>query len=103
MEDTYPLFHPFWARFDLAQLRTRRPNASKKVLTENFRELEDAGSWFEETLAGLFRHVEYDFSEAVRPRFSRCWTTWPIPWLGRSRRRKASKRCLKRKIWAPAK
>ena len=51
----------------LGQLRRELRRASKKVLTENLRELEDAGLVVRRDLGGSVRHVEYDFSEAMRP------------------------------------
>jgi DNA-binding HxlR family transcriptional regulator len=38
------------------------------VLTENLRDLEDAGLVVRRDLGGSVRHVEYDFSEAMRPK-----------------------------------
>ena len=49
----------------LGQLRRELGNASKKVLTENLRELEDAGLVVRRDLGGSVRHVEYDFSEEM--------------------------------------
>ena len=46
----------------LGQLRRELRTASKKVLTENLRELEDAGLVVRRDLGGSVRHVEYDFS-----------------------------------------
>ena len=43
------------------------PSASKEVLTENLRELEASGIVVRRDLSGTVRHVEYDFSEAMRP------------------------------------
>jgi DNA-binding HxlR family transcriptional regulator len=51
----------------LGQLRRELKHASKKVLTENLRELEDAGLVVRRDLGGSVRHVEYDFSDAMRP------------------------------------
>ena len=51
----------------LGQLRRELKHASKKVLTENLRELEDAGLVVRRDVGGSVRHVEYDFSEAMRP------------------------------------
>ena len=51
----------------LGQLRREVGNVSKKVLTENLRELEDAGLVVRRDLGGSVRHVEYDFSEEMRP------------------------------------
>jgi DNA-binding HxlR family transcriptional regulator len=51
----------------LGQLRRELRTASKKVLTENLRELEDAGLVVRRDLGGSVRHVEYDFIEEVRP------------------------------------
>ena len=52
----------------LGQLRRELRHASKKVLTENLRDLEDAGLVVRRDLGGSVRHVEYDFSEAMRPK-----------------------------------
>ena len=38
------------------------------MLTENLRELEDAGLVVRGDLGGSVGHVEYDFSEAMRPK-----------------------------------
>ena len=51
----------------LGQLRRELRHASKKVLTENLRELEDAGLVVRRDLGGSVRHVEYDFTEVMRP------------------------------------
>jgi DNA-binding HxlR family transcriptional regulator len=51
----------------LGQLRRELRTASKKVLTENLRELEDAGLVVRRDLGGSVRHVEYDFRDEVRP------------------------------------
>ncbi len=51
----------------LGQLRRELGTASKKVLTENLRELEDAGLVVRRDLGGSVRHVEYDFRDEVRP------------------------------------
>jgi DNA-binding HxlR family transcriptional regulator len=51
----------------LGQLRRELRTASKKVLTENLRELEDAGLVVRRDLGGSVRHVEYDFIDEVRP------------------------------------
>jgi DNA-binding HxlR family transcriptional regulator len=51
----------------LGQLARLIPSASKKVLTENLRELEASGIVVRRDLSGAVRHVEYDFSEAMRP------------------------------------
>jgi len=47
----------------LGQLRRELRHASKKVLAENLRELEDAGLVLRSDLGGSVRHVEYDFTE----------------------------------------
>lgn len=52
----------------LGQQRRELKYASKKVLTENLRELEDAGLVVRKDFGGSVRHVEYDFSEAMRPK-----------------------------------
>ena len=51
----------------LGQLVRELPAASKKVLTENLRELEDAGLIVRRDLSGSVPHVEYDFKDEVRP------------------------------------
>jgi DNA-binding HxlR family transcriptional regulator len=51
----------------LGQLARRIPCASKKVLTENLRELEANGIVVRRDLSGNVRHVEYDFNEGLRP------------------------------------
>ena len=55
----------------LGQLARDLPAASKKVLTENLRELEDAGLVIRRDLGGLVRHVEYDFRQEIRPAIER--------------------------------
>ena len=50
----------------LGQLRRALGQASKKVLTENLRELEEAGLVIRRDYGGSVRHVEYDFSDSVR-------------------------------------
>ena len=50
----------------LGQLRRELRHASKKVLAENLRELEDAGLVLRRDLGGSVRHVEYDFTEDMR-------------------------------------
>ena len=52
----------------LGQLRRELRHASKKVLAENLRELEDAGLVLRRNLGRSVRHVEYDFTEGMRPR-----------------------------------
>ena len=51
----------------LGQLVRELPSASKKVLTENLRDLEDAGLVIRRDLGGSVRHVEYDFKDEMRP------------------------------------
>jgi DNA-binding HxlR family transcriptional regulator len=51
----------------LGQLRRELRHASKKVLTQNLRELEDAGLVVRRDLGGSVRHVEYYFNETMRP------------------------------------
>jgi len=51
----------------LGQLRRELGTASKKVLTENLRELEESGLVVRRDLGGSVRHVEYDFHEEKRP------------------------------------
>jgi DNA-binding HxlR family transcriptional regulator len=51
----------------LGRLRRELRTASKKVLTENLRELEDSGLIVRRDLGGAVRHVEYDFRDEVRP------------------------------------
>jgi DNA-binding HxlR family transcriptional regulator len=51
----------------LGQLRRELRTASKKVLTENLRELEESGLVVRRDLGGSVRHVEYDFREERRP------------------------------------
>jgi DNA-binding HxlR family transcriptional regulator len=48
------------------QLARLIPSASKKVLTENLRELEASGIVVRRDLCGTVRHVEYDFTDAMR-------------------------------------
>jgi len=50
----------------LGQLRRELRTASKKVLTENLRELEESGLVVRRDLGGSVRHVEYDFHEERR-------------------------------------
>lgn len=50
----------------LGQLVRELPKASKKVLTENLRELEDAGLVIRRDLGGSVPHVEYDFKDDMR-------------------------------------
>jgi DNA-binding HxlR family transcriptional regulator len=51
----------------LGQLRRELRTASKKVLTENLRELEESGLVVRRDLGGSVRHVEYDFHDEMRP------------------------------------
>ncbi len=51
----------------LGRLRRELRTASKKVLTENLRELEGAGLVVRQDLGGTVMHVEYDFRDEVRP------------------------------------
>jgi len=51
----------------LGQLARLIPSASKKVLTEKLRQLEASGIVVRRDLSGTVRHIEHDFSEAVRP------------------------------------
>lgn len=51
----------------LGQLVRELRTASKKVLTENLRELEDAGLVIRRDLGGSVPHVEYDFKDEMRP------------------------------------
>lgn len=51
----------------LGQLVRELPSASKKVLTENLRELEIAGLVIRRDLGGSVPHVEYDFRDEMRP------------------------------------
>lgn len=51
----------------LGQLSRAIPSASKKVLTENLRELETSGMVVRRDLSGTVRHVEYDIAEGLRP------------------------------------
>lgn len=50
----------------LGQLTRELPTASKKVLTENLRELERAGLIVRRDFDEVLRHVEYDFAEGSR-------------------------------------
>jgi DNA-binding HxlR family transcriptional regulator len=50
----------------LGQLGRRIPAASKKVLTENLRNLESAGLIVRTDMSRQVRHVEYDFAEASK-------------------------------------
>lgn len=50
----------------LGRLTRQLPTASKKVLTENLRELEHAGLIVRRDFGEAVRHVEYDFAEEVR-------------------------------------
>jgi DNA-binding HxlR family transcriptional regulator len=50
----------------LGQLARAIPGASKKVLTENLRELQRAGLIVRQEYNEALRHVEYDFSKDVR-------------------------------------
>jgi DNA-binding HxlR family transcriptional regulator len=51
----------------LGRLTRELPTASKKVLTENLRELERAGLIVRQDFGETLRHVEYDFAEGLRP------------------------------------
>jgi len=50
----------------LGQLGRRIPTASKKVLTENLRNLESAGLVVRTDMSRQVRHVEYDLAEASK-------------------------------------
>ena len=50
----------------LGQLGRRIPSASKKVLTENLRNLESAGLIVRTDMSRQVRHVEYDLAEASK-------------------------------------
>jgi DNA-binding HxlR family transcriptional regulator len=50
----------------LGQLGRNLPNASKKVLAQNLRELVEEGIVERRDLGGNVRHVEYDFCDSVR-------------------------------------
>ncbi|WP_353067622.1 winged helix-turn-helix transcriptional regulator [Tunturiibacter psychrotolerans] len=50
----------------LGQLGRRIPTASKKVLTENLRNLESAGLVVRTDKSRQVRHVEYDLAEASK-------------------------------------
>jgi DNA-binding HxlR family transcriptional regulator len=50
----------------LGQLARELPTVSKKVLTENLRELEQSKVIVRRDLSGTVRHVEYDFADGVR-------------------------------------
>ena len=51
----------------LGRLTRELPTASKKVLTENLRELERAGLIVRRDFGETLRHVEYDFADGFRP------------------------------------
>ena len=51
----------------LGQLVRDLPTASKKVLTENLRDLENAGIVIRRDMGGSVPHVEYDFKDEMRP------------------------------------
>jgi DNA-binding HxlR family transcriptional regulator len=51
----------------LGQLTREMPTASKKVLTENLRELERAGLIVRRDFGEVLRHVEYDFAKGFKP------------------------------------
>ncbi len=51
----------------LGQFVRELPTASKKVLTENLREMEGAGLVIRRDLGGSVPHVEYDFRDEIRP------------------------------------
>jgi DNA-binding HxlR family transcriptional regulator len=51
----------------LGQLVRELPTASKKGLTENLRNLENAGLVIRGDLGGSVPHVEYDFKDEMRP------------------------------------
>lgn len=75
--DTVHLLHGKWkihilcairkAPVRLGRLTRELPNASKKVLTENLRELEHAGLIVRRDLGGSVPRVEYDFIDSLRP------------------------------------
>ncbi len=69
----------------LGQLRRALGQASKKVLTENLRELEEAGLVIRRDYGGSVRHVESDFSDSVRIQRSRCTQCWITGSLSRLR------------------
>lgn len=50
----------------LGQLRRVIPGASKKVLTENLRNMEAAGLVVRRDLSGQVRHVEYELAEPMK-------------------------------------
>jgi DNA-binding HxlR family transcriptional regulator len=50
----------------LGQLGRRIPSASKKVLTENLRNLESAGLIVRTDMSRQVRHLEYDLAEASK-------------------------------------
>jgi DNA-binding HxlR family transcriptional regulator len=56
-----------WGPVRLGQLGRLMPSASKKVLIENLRELESHGLIVRREFSGAIRHVEYDFSDTMRP------------------------------------
>lgn len=74
--ETVHLFQGKWKMHILCAIRTgpvrlgrltrELPSASKKVLTENLRELEHAGLIVRRDFGEAVRHVEYDFAEGLR-------------------------------------
>ena len=50
----------------LGQLSRLIPSASKKVLTENLRQLQVSGIIVRHDLSGTVRHIEYDLEETMR-------------------------------------
>ena len=50
----------------LGRLARMLPRVSKKVITENLRDLERSGIIVRKDLSGKVRHIEYDFVEPLR-------------------------------------
>ena len=50
----------------LGELTRLVPSASKKVLTENLRQLEEAGIVVRRDMSGNVRHIEYELTEGLQ-------------------------------------
>jgi DNA-binding HxlR family transcriptional regulator len=66
VEDANPLSYAVGAN-SIGTVGPPHPSASKKVLTENLRDLEASGLVVRRDFSSTVRHIEYDFCEAMRP------------------------------------
>ena len=55
----------------LGQLARNMPHASKKVIAQNLKELENEGVLIRTDLSETRLHVEYDFSESIRSKMAK--------------------------------